>query len=793
MSARWLLALAASALLGGLTAQAQTPSKLVTRTYSVADLIVPMPDSSEANPRACLDRMTATLSPASASAQTQEAQLIRVLTNTVAPESWDKSGGKGSVEYFPLTMSLVVNQTPDVQEMVAELLTALRKLQDVTVVAEVKIVSLTDDCLDKCGLDVPSKEGGMMPLDDAQLRRFLEAIQNDRNTNVMQAPKMTMFNGQKANLQVGEEQRLSGQEVLTVAGGQCIFLPLLDQPVFIGQRLSLQPTVSADHKTVQINLDGSLSSRGPGASDEMAAVERLDVIKSFNLADGGTMLINVGTWTCEVRNEFGPPVLSKVPYVNRLFKNVGYGRVTERVLMLVTARVMIDETEEQPTKAAACPCPQTLPMPEPLPCPPAARCPGVSIEPATPTQVMMELCVVRVPADATVMEMFEEVRHSKKVSPKVVTMLDEKQADEVGKMLREMKAEGKVEVLSSPQVCTLSGQTATVVVGQVVRQATAETPEKREGLELKVLPKVSADGRYVSVKMHAEWAEPVRTHEAGERCVNVQRSEFEAVIPESGMVAGRFFNANASKGKEGYCLLVLAKPHVLRAMAQSPPKPLTLCPPPVPVLAAPVPVMPTATEAMEKKVCDRNDYRTPIMPPVQAGTSCEDQPTDAEVLRVMPRVSRGVPYAYDEARDDVRIVYEKLVDRIDPPRFYPLVGPAQLHHCHWKCTVYYTEHVTSGYPFPYSARRPRIEVVYIDKDHLHLFTGPDTHVERARFDLGETTGEKVVTPKKTTGKVEKLMKQYREACADGRLDEAKKLAHKALAIDPACFANTGGR
>jgi hypothetical protein len=112
------------------------------------------------------------------------------------------------------------------------------------------------------------------------------------------------------------------------------------------------------------------------------------------------------------------------------------------------------------------------------------------------------------------------------------------------------------------------------------------------------------------------------------------------------------------------------------------------------------------------------------MPPIREGFPpplCEDPPDEAMVLRAMIHVTRGVPFVYEEFRDDIQIVSERLVDRIDPPRFYPLVGPAQLHHCHWKCTVYYTETVQSGYPFPFQCRRPRIEVVYIDKDHLHLY------------------------------------------------------------------------
>ena len=48
----------------------------------------------------------------------------------------------------------------------------------------------------------------------------------------------------------------------------------------------------------------------------------------------------------EGRNEFGPPILSKIPYLDRLFKNVGYGRETTSLLMMVTPRIIINEEEE---------------------------------------------------------------------------------------------------------------------------------------------------------------------------------------------------------------------------------------------------------------------------------------------------------------------------------------------------------------------------------------------------------------------------------------------------------------
>jgi hypothetical protein len=147
----------------------------------------------------------------------------------------------------------------------------------------------------------------------------------------------------------------------------------------------------------------------------------------------------------------------------------------------------------------------------------------------------------------------------------------------------------------------------------------------------------------------------------------------------------------------------------------------------------PVPVPPWVTERMEEKYCWKKDHRTTILPPIREGFPpplCEDPPSEAEILRAMPHIVRGVPYFYEEFRDNIQIVTERMVDKIDPCRFYPLIGPAQLHHCHWKCSIYYLETIESGYPFPFQCKNQRVEVVYMDKDHLHLCPGANQDMQK---------------------------------------------------------------
>lgn len=137
---------------------------------------------------------------------------------------------------------------------------------------------------------------------------------------------------------------------------------------------------------------------------------------------------------------------------------------------------------------------------------------------------------------------------------------------------------------------------------------------------------------------------------------------------------------------------------------------------------------------------DRPDnYLPKVIPPLEEGDDGSQPPSNQEILAALPAFARGIPYVYDQYRDDLSITTEKLVDRIDPPRFFPLIGTAQLHHVHWKCTVTFTQVVEIQNPLPFTCRTQQSEVVYIDKDHLHLSVEKD-EAARQRQTAAEMMG-----------------------------------------------------
>jgi hypothetical protein len=76
-------------------------------------------------------------------------------------------------------------------------------------------------------------------------------------------------------------------------------------------------------------------------------VESVGVNTTVNVPDGGTAVVGGFQNSAEARNEFGPPGLSQVPYLSRLFKNVGYGRQTSSSRIGVSVRIISLEEEEQ--------------------------------------------------------------------------------------------------------------------------------------------------------------------------------------------------------------------------------------------------------------------------------------------------------------------------------------------------------------------------------------------------------------------------------------------------------------
>jgi hypothetical protein len=139
------------------------------------------------------------------------------------------------------------------------------------------------------------------------------------------------------------------------------------------------------------------------------------------------------------------------------------------------------------------------------------------------------------------------------------------------------------------------------------------------------------------------------------------------------------------------------------------------------------PILPSQSQRLEEDIKREERNKVPILDPIPgevAPPPCLDPPSEEEIWNKVPKFKNGCPPFYEVQRNNVRFLIEKIGEKVDPPKIYPLAGPCQLVHCHYKCTVYFDELYWSDYPIPFHHLDHRVEVIYIDKDYLRRAAGP---------------------------------------------------------------------
>src|SRR5262249_6567053 len=79
--------------------------------------------------------------------------LMNLISSTVQPDSWEDLSGPGSMMPYRTTLSLVIRQTQAVHEEIADLLGQLRRLQDLQVTVECRFITVSDNFYERIGID----------------------------------------------------------------------------------------------------------------------------------------------------------------------------------------------------------------------------------------------------------------------------------------------------------------------------------------------------------------------------------------------------------------------------------------------------------------------------------------------------------------------------------------------------------------------------------------------------------------------------------------------------------------
>jgi type II secretory pathway component GspD/PulD (secretin) len=209
---------------------------------------------------------------------------------------------------------------------------------------------------------------GVAFLSDLEVFLFLTAIQGDTRANLVQAPKVTSFNGAPAFVSnfLGRNFVQSIQPI--IGAGAVAFQPQIGT-FPDGVQLFVTPVVSADRRYVRMSLSpifttflqfdnfivpAAVGGGGIGGASatingqiQLPVFTITTVATTVTVPDGGTVLLGGVKRLREERRELGVPILAKTPLIDRLFRNIGIGRQTDSLMVMVTPRIIILEEEEE--------------------------------------------------------------------------------------------------------------------------------------------------------------------------------------------------------------------------------------------------------------------------------------------------------------------------------------------------------------------------------------------------------------------------------------------------------------
>jgi general secretion pathway protein D len=368
--------------------------------------------------------------------------LVKLIQETVDPTSWRDAGGSvGGIR--PLNGQLIVTQTPENQRAMVNLLEQLRETRAIQITIEARFLQVSKFFLEDVGLDldaafninggpnskfqpvtvtqgsssftanpttgVPgsigaggssgaggsggtsgsSGSGSALKsltltgsyLDNFSVQFLLNATQASQSSTTLTAPRVTLFNGQRAYVLVATERAYVSSLDAVVGNNTSAFEPEVDV-VASGVLLDVQATVSADRKYVTLTLRPQLAQLlnlftfnfqsatagvpttptggvGGGINNSIVSFNQssgfiqepelqiTEVRTTVSVPDGGTLLLGGQTLAGEIEKEAGVPILSKIPFVKRLFTNRSMAKDEQVLLILVKPTIIIQREQEQ--------------------------------------------------------------------------------------------------------------------------------------------------------------------------------------------------------------------------------------------------------------------------------------------------------------------------------------------------------------------------------------------------------------------------------------------------------------
>lgn len=221
----------------------------------------------------------------------------------------------------------------------------------------------TENIFDQALGSVLSNVGGaaiqFTYLDDTDVSLILRAVQKSRHARLLQAPSLTVYNTQRANITLVNQ--LSFIQDFDVEVAQTAFIA--DPMVSIiqdGLTLDVRPTISHDRKYVTLELQPTIATLlrpiptfqtnlGALSTPVTMQLPETSIQKSqttVRVPDGGSLVIGGLKNISFVDMQTEVPFLAKIPILNFFFSRRGSSKEVKNLMVIVTARITDLQEEE---------------------------------------------------------------------------------------------------------------------------------------------------------------------------------------------------------------------------------------------------------------------------------------------------------------------------------------------------------------------------------------------------------------------------------------------------------------
>lgn len=190
-------------------------------------------------------------------------------------------------------------------------------------------------------------------LDDTQLEVILRAVDQSSTDTILSAPKVTLFNGQRAIIMEAQEQGQAQDFEPAIANLARSIDPNV-QTLNTGIVLDFVPRISPDGSKIDLTIFPGTRGAQLIHSLQVQFNNQTDVIQvpvfqlsqiqtSVSVPDGGTLLLGGFKTSPSGERQMGLPFLHKIPIINRLFRSQAFVQENQALVLMVTPRIIVGE------------------------------------------------------------------------------------------------------------------------------------------------------------------------------------------------------------------------------------------------------------------------------------------------------------------------------------------------------------------------------------------------------------------------------------------------------------------